>query len=143
MRATVRMLSNQGLDDSRDLSLLTTGQLRCFLEDPPHFPDRSGPALLRVIGSDQFFNGNAEDLGQHLELIRSERHRVPFPPGISGMFHAQFIGNLLLRQTGRFPQDVQSLAERRALPGCRSSCLHAGIINDFREAFTFGLHGLQ
>ena len=103
--ASVDVLSNQGFNNSGYLPLLTARKLGGFLENQTHLAGWSGTALLS-IRSDKFFNHDAEDFSQLLKLIRAQSNRMPFPPGVSGMLHAQTIGNLLLRQPGDLSQSM-------------------------------------
>lgn len=104
--SAVGVSSHQSFDDYGNLSLLTSRKLGRFLEDATHLADRTGSALFHIIRSDEIFNRYAENIGQLLQLIRSQRYRMPFPPCISGMLHAQPIGNLLLRQSGDLSQNM-------------------------------------
>ena len=92
----VRMLSNQGFYNGGYLALLTARKLGRSSNIRRILPTGPVPRFFMSY-ADKFFNRDAEDFSQLLKLIGAQGDRMPFPPGICGMLHAQMIGNLLLR----------------------------------------------
>lgn len=76
----------------------------------------------------QIIGGHVQNCCQLQNLIRSQGNWSPFPPGICRLRNAHSFGKLLLRQSGRLPQSMQSFTEGWTWSFSWSARIHAAII---------------
>ena len=136
----VSLTFDEGFDELDNLALLMPWQSADPLEDPPDLAGRSALPGGLLFDAEQMLHGDVENHGKAADLIRAQRDVVAFPCGITGLLHAEFFGDLRLRQAKNLPRLKEALAERRPRSGRWSTLLHAVIIRQDKKTYRFCLH---
>jgi len=120
------------LDDAENPLLLVPWKLAHFFKHAARFADRSGTALLCGLASNQSVNGDAQDLRQCCELLRTQRDCLTFPKGVCPLRNTELLRDLSLSQSGFLTQGMETRSKRRTWPLRWSASLHDRSIRQVR-----------